>query len=59
MCHPSIATEAVSAFSPANNPGRSDEKKTTTGGGDMEVHKTMLIYYVVTENHANLLCRDV
>ena len=27
MCHSPIATEAVSAFSLTNNPGRSDEKK--------------------------------
>ena len=24
--------------------------ETQAGGGDMEVHKTMLIYYVVTSN---------
>ena len=38
--------ETITAFSLANNLGCSNENP--SGDGDMEVHKAMLFYYVVT-----------
>ena len=46
--HMYATIEPVSAFSPANNPGRANE--TPSGGGDMEIQKAMLFYHLLLSN---------